>query len=246
VAGEHHIRAVFPRLKDLHLYLDEKAPKEECTMNIKQLAVATLAAGLTGLGVMSMSATAVGAPVTVVDESTGVRYMSGGISAEDQARLEQAAGDFNLRVTFARPDGAYLADIPVVIEDAHVNFILRATSQGPLFYAELRPGRYTVMIPQPGEPSFTFPVRVPRYGQQNLLIHEQDEQEVLVEKPPVPKEIVVQPPTVTREIVVQKPAGAAQSCTYSSAVYSDGSLSCHNGFQYRCDDGAWDSLGQSC
>lgn len=38
----------------------------------------------------------------------------------------------------------------------------------------------------------------------------------------------------------------AKSCSYNGSTYSDGSVICMNGNEYRCDDGSWVSLGTSC
>lgn len=45
---------------------------------------------------------------------------------------------------------------------------------------------------------------------------------------------------VTREVVVQTPSYPPQrSCTYSSASFLAGTLSCQSGQQVRCEDGTW-------
>ncbi|MCX6156249.1 MAG: DUF1496 domain-containing protein [Candidatus Kapabacteria bacterium] len=36
------------------------------------------------------------------------------------------------------------------------------------------------------------------------------------------------------------------SCVYDGKTYSEGSVVCMNGWEYRCNDGSWDSLGTSC
>jgi hypothetical protein len=69
--------------------------------------------------------------------------------------------------------------------------------------------------------------------------------EALVVPPSVTKETIVEPSGV-REVIVKRTLPALRSCTYWSGTYSDGSLSCQAGYRYRCDDGAWDSLGRSC
>jgi hypothetical protein len=211
-------------------------------MQLRHLVLAALAVGSMGLSSV-LPVIAAGSPrVTVVDEATDIRYMSGGIGLEDRRRLEQEAGGFDLKLVFAEPHGEYLADVPVVIEDSQGNAVLRATSQGPWFYAELPPGRYTVVLPDADE-QYTRSVEVPRHGQEEVLIHRQ---EVLSERPLTPRETVVETPAITREIVVEKPMGTLRSCAYGSTSYSDGSISCQDGYQYRCDDGAWDSRGRFC
>jgi hypothetical protein len=69
--------------------------------------------------------------------------------------------------------------------------------------------------------------------------------ETVVEKPTAARETVVVPPQVTKETIVQ-PLPALRSCTYLSTTYSDGSLSCQNGYLFRCDDGSWLGRGDSC
>jgi osmotically inducible lipoprotein OsmB len=39
---------------------------------------------------------------------------------------------------------------------------------------------------------------------------------------------------------------AIHSCTYRGAAYSDGSLSCQNGYEYSCRDGSWVSGSRAC
>jgi hypothetical protein len=145
----------------------EKPPEEGYTMDAKHVAVAVLAAGLAGLA-PSLSATAACSPA--VNEVTGFRHLSGGVGLEDRQRLEEMASDFDLKLVFAEPDGDYLADVPVMIEDGHGIVVLHATSRGPWFYAKLPPGRYTVAIPQAGA-QYTRSVEVPRHGQKEVLIH---------------------------------------------------------------------------
>jgi hypothetical protein len=68
--------------------------------------------------------------------------------------------------------------------------------------------------------------------------------ETVVEKQPiVQRETVVERPAVTREAIVAGPA----SCTLGAAAYSDGTLSCQAGYEYRCMNGAWARIaGSAC
>jgi hypothetical protein len=81
--------------------------------------------------------------------------------------------------------------------------------------------------------------------------------ETVVEKPVPSTATVVMPPAVTKETIVERPSGnqeiivektvpAPRSCTYLSAIYSDGTISCQGGYQYRCDDGTWDFRDSTC
>jgi hypothetical protein len=78
-------------------------------------------------------------------EQGGVRFIHGGIGEEERVALAAARPDYNLRLTFAvAKAGNFVADVQVLIADARGREVLRATSEGPLFYARLAPGRYSV------------------------------------------------------------------------------------------------------
>jgi hypothetical protein len=51
--------------------------------------------------------------------------------------------------------------------------------------------------------------------------------------------------------VIETPVPAAAgstlaACTWASQSYSHGAMSCQNGAQYRCDNGAWARTLSSC
>ncbi len=57
------------------------------------------------------------------------------------------------------------------------------------------------------------------------------------------KEIIVEKP-VMHQILVEQPFSTPQRvCTYSSSVFSPGTLSCQSGQQVRCEDGVWIARG---
>jgi hypothetical protein len=67
---------------------------------------------------------------------------------------------------------------------------------------------------------------------------------------PVVHETVVERPVVTREsaTVVERPAvaSAGRSCAYAGTEYTQGTMSCQAGYQYRCNNGTWDSVNVAC
>jgi hypothetical protein len=65
--------------------------------------------------------------------------------------------------------------------------------------------------------------------------------ETVVEKPVV-KEVVVEKPVVQRETIVQMP----EMCSVAGNTYSQGSMSCQGGEEYRCNRGAWERTGRYC
>jgi hypothetical protein len=104
----------------------------------------------TGLSIALAGGIAAAADMPQVQQANGVSYVSGGIAGDSQQSMEQMAGDFNLHLTFAEADGSYLADIPLTIKDAGGNTVLETTSGGPLFYARLEPGSYTITADNQG------------------------------------------------------------------------------------------------
>lgn len=74
-----------------------------------------------------------------------VPHVSGGVTFEARREMEQLKRDFNLRLVFVDKKGAYLADIHVTVLDEHGKPVLSAISEGPLFYAKLPRGTYTVV-----------------------------------------------------------------------------------------------------
>jgi hypothetical protein len=67
---------------------------------------------------------------------------------------------------------------------------------------------------------------------------------------PVVHETVIERPVVTREpaAVVDRStvASAGRSCNYAGTQYSQGTMACQAGYQYRCNNGTWDSVNVTC
>ena len=79
----------------------------------------------------------------VIQQQGDVAYVSGGVGEEKEA-LAAASRRFNLKVTMALGSGHFVGDARVLIEDAHGRPVLDTTADGPLLYAQLQPGTYTV------------------------------------------------------------------------------------------------------
>ena len=68
--------------------------------------------------------------------------------------------------------------------------------------------------------------------------------ERVVERPVVEKQTVIE-----RPVIVPSPAAGATApgaCSWNSVTYSDGSMSCQSGKQFRCSNGTWNQAGGSC
>jgi hypothetical protein len=79
----------------------------------------------------------------------GVAHVSGGVGLEERAQVEALGTEFSLKLTFALDTRSFLSDVPVRIHDGAGQLVLEASSQGPLFFAELAPGTYTVEVGPP-------------------------------------------------------------------------------------------------
>lgn len=80
----------------------------------------------------------------VVQEQNGVRFVSGGIGDTEQKLLENLAMGFNLKLVFANQQGKYLNKVRVEISDRLGTPVLGTVTDGPMLFADLLPGGYTV------------------------------------------------------------------------------------------------------
>jgi hypothetical protein len=109
---------------------------------------ATMLSGL----LLLMGMTTLQAESLQVENYDGIDYVSGGIGDSEQQALQEMASDFNLGLIFAvRESGNYLNDIDVQIQDSAGETVLETTSNGPMLYADLEPGSYTVEASGYGE-----------------------------------------------------------------------------------------------
>lgn len=86
----------------------------------------------------------------VTAHAADVKYMSAGIGADSSDRMSELGKEYNLRLLFAAKDGHYLADVAVSIADAANRKLLDAVADGPFFFANLAPGKYTITVTYAG------------------------------------------------------------------------------------------------
>lgn len=78
-----------------------------------------------------------------------VVYVTGGIGDGELEELEAAKSEYNFRLMNTSKSGAYVSDTSVVIENRQGKDVL-ATNTGPMLFATLPAGRYTVMAENGG------------------------------------------------------------------------------------------------
>jgi hypothetical protein len=121
--------------------------------------------GVLGAGLPAVSRAA------QLEQRDGIAYLSGGIGEDERAAFEEARKDFNLELVFAAKGGGnYLANIDLAVLDAARREILRTTTEGPLFLAQLPPGRYTIVATFNGETQ-TRSLTVPAKGRKQAALY---------------------------------------------------------------------------
>ncbi|NUT62137.1 hypothetical protein [Herbaspirillum sp. C9C3] len=102
----------------------------------KITAISAIVFGLAGMA----------APLTYAQDMQGtVAYMNGGIGAGEQAKLREAAKDYNLRLLFSEAkDGAYVSNVKLDITDHHDKSVFHLPSAGPMTNLKLPAGQYQV------------------------------------------------------------------------------------------------------
>ena len=84
-------------------------------------------------------------PYGIETHSAGsINYMSGGVGDEERAAMRSMGTNYNLKLANTLPDGSYVGNVDLTIADSRGTPVLNTTTQGPLFYAMLPQGQYTI------------------------------------------------------------------------------------------------------
>jgi hypothetical protein len=75
----------------------------------------------------------------------GIPYATGGVGKAERTTMEKMSDDYNLKLVFAKENGAFLAQIPVTIQNTAGNIIVETQSNGPWFLTKLPKGEYKVI-----------------------------------------------------------------------------------------------------
>ena len=69
----------------------------------------------------------------------------GGITKDDELAMQREARQWPMRLVFSeRRDNEFVADVDLVVRDAKGREVLALDATGPMTYAKLPPGQYTV------------------------------------------------------------------------------------------------------
>lgn len=78
-----------------------------------------------------------------------ITYITGGIGDEETQGMQAIKENYNLYIMSSNKDGSFTGDTDMTIADASGNVII-ASVAGPLFYADLPDGKYTITAANSG------------------------------------------------------------------------------------------------
>jgi hypothetical protein len=102
-----------------------------------------------------------------VQTYNGIPYMSGGFGLEERAELRAMSKSDNLELSFALKNKDYLSGADLLIKDDQGKDILKAVSDGPLFFTKLPAGKYTIEATAEGRTEEQV-AQVPAKGQTRI------------------------------------------------------------------------------
>ena len=105
-----------------------------------------------------------------VQSFVDVNYITGGVSIEEEALIAEMAKDYTLKVINALKCGDYLTNINILIMDKSDNIVLETDTNGPILYANLIPGKYTVYASAFGE-RYKKPTRIKEGVQRQIVFY---------------------------------------------------------------------------
>ena len=109
--------------------------------------------------------------IKVMEVSNEVSIMYGGIGKPERTLMDKYSGDYNLKLVFtALPSNKYLSNVVVNILNKKEQRIIKIISDGPVFFAGLMPGIYTVKAVYKGKEKLFNHVEVTKGDQKKINI----------------------------------------------------------------------------
>ncbi len=107
-------------------------------------AASTLVVGVAMAVLVSIQAAFAGGVESRIREAGAVRYVSGGVGADERAALDALGREFNLKVAASATGGAYLGSFRVAIETLRGERVFEVETEGPILLAALPSGTYNL------------------------------------------------------------------------------------------------------
>lgn len=103
-----------------------------------------------------------------------VTWLSGGVGDAEQAAIHERADEFDVWLTLARADGAFLSAVDVRVENAAGETVLDTTTRGPFLLMRLPAGRYALRARADDMRAERRVFDVPQTGQVRLYVAMED------------------------------------------------------------------------
>ncbi len=102
-----------------------------------------LSAALTLVAALNISPAQAADDVLEIQQQGNISYVSGGIGRDESNALEAVQKNYNFRITSADKSGHFYGNTRILVTDSQGASVLDVVG-GPLIYANLPNGRYTV------------------------------------------------------------------------------------------------------
>ena len=80
-----------------------------------------------------------------------VTFVSGGVGEDEREAMKAMRADYDLSLLFAvKGSGEYVSDVTVKIKNSSGSVCLDTVADGPMLYAKLRPGKYSISANRDG------------------------------------------------------------------------------------------------
>ena len=106
-----------------------------------------LLGGLSSVALLAMASLPVQAQdeLIIVEPALATMYLNGGVGESSEQYMRKIAKDWPLRMIFSeRKDNEFVADIKLLVVDAHGVPYLQLSDAGPMTYAMLPVGKYRI------------------------------------------------------------------------------------------------------
>jgi len=120
------------------------APSDEVAAVTNRYAYIALSVLLTVLGESGQAAAAETRALKPIEVGDAT-YVSGGVGDDEILAMQDFAPDFPLLLEFTEEGGDYISGVQVTLKDRSGKTSLDVKSDGPCFFAKLRPGHYSLL-----------------------------------------------------------------------------------------------------
>jgi hypothetical protein len=108
------------------------------------LLLTVTAAGTAPADMGSMGMTGASNGALEIEHAGDIAYLSGGVGEKEREEILGLGRDFDLKLVLTDRDGSYVSGVDIVIADDGGDVVLDTKTDGPLLFAKLPRGSYTV------------------------------------------------------------------------------------------------------